>query len=633
MTFRPDINISILLAVIFVTSGSAMAGTAEDAADMGCFCRGAVGNINCDYEDIVSIDDLQLLVDHLFNDFSRLPNLEEANCSGDPEGVIDIVDLQVLVDHLFLSTAPLPDCPSQANNPPETRILGRHGERFINSVEPGSPTFGISIEWAGSELVDHPYYPPPFEFEWCLYGPYDDSLFEELRDSFMIPVFITNDKRIFRFGLPPDTIWDTIVDGPFTQIIPTLVPTHTIICDTSYAEGEQVVECDTLLIDTISIENDYGSLDTLFDVDAPGLAGKDSKYYRPAASSFDGVDTWVYDRADTLYDVYAQYPVDTTAQMNFVFWVRSRDPMDSTLYDPVPDFQIMSVIEARQELDVLVIDVGLLEAVNSAVADSAREFWTRTINNWRTVAAAGPDVFLPQRDYIRIVDHLSDPDFLLLLMKYKVMVLLQDAVTSSIFGSQDTEVVKSLYQALQSGVNTWLSMRTPLGSFAQGSEPAFALPGSTYQQYFGVERIKYSGWSYYARRAVPTIRIEDFTGATSRDSLRWPHLSVDSALLHRRYTWPAPYYQWIDTLAALPGVGYCETVPEAEIMYTYNSLYGSEHNLGEEFSYDGRPVMHRLDSGGTRTVHSLFTPLALEAEEAQILVERVVNWLCCGEEP
>lgn len=626
-------RLTFILLTLLVPVLTVRAEGEESLESMGCFCRGAVGNVNCDYADQVGIDDLQLLVDHLFNTFVRLPNPEEANCNGDPEGLIDIVDLQVLVDHLFLTFQPLPNCPGPPNHPPETRIIGQHGLRFINAEQPGSPVAGVRIAWAATDLIDHPYYPPPVQAEWRLYGPYDDSLMARIVDSFVVPVFITNDYRVFRFGQPPDTAWDTIVTEWEVRVIPRLVPPHLVVCDTSYVSGEQIIECDTMLIDTIQYDNDYGTLDTLFDLNAPDFVGKESTYNRLAAKSSDGLSSWVDNTRDTVYDVYADFPMDTTAEMNFIFWVRSRDPDDSTLYDPVPDFQMISVIEAKREREVLVIDVGQAEAINKADFDSTRAFWSNSINLWKSTALAEGDVFLPQRDFIRISDYQNDPDFLLLLMKYKVMVLLQDAVTSSVFGNQDTEVIQSLYDAMQFGLSTWLAMRTPLGGLFQGTGPIFLVPGLTYQQYFGVEQIRYSGWTYFARKTTPQLRVEDFVGALSQDFTKWPELTIDSTLLHRRYAWAEPYYQWVDTLGVLPGVGYCRPVPEAEVMYTYRSIYGEEHFLGEEYSYQGFPVMHRYNSGLARTVHSLFTPLALEADQAQALIESVLNWLCYGEDP
>jgi len=62
-------------------------------------------------------------------------------------------------------------------------------------------------------------------------------------------------------------------------------------------------------------------------------------------------------------------------------------------------------------------------------------------------------------------------------------------------------------------------------------------------------------------------------------------------------------------------------------MYLYQSLYGPEHFLGHDFSYNGRPVMHRLERERFRTVHSLFTPMALEAASAQELVDVALDYL------
>jgi hypothetical protein len=82
----------------------------EMVLSRGCLCRDAVGNINCDYADLVTLGDVALLVDHLFISGVHLPNLEEANASGDAEGVIDTADVAILLDHLFISQKALPDC-------------------------------------------------------------------------------------------------------------------------------------------------------------------------------------------------------------------------------------------------------------------------------------------------------------------------------------------------------------------------------------------------------------------------------------------------------------------------------------------------------------------------------------------
>jgi hypothetical protein len=92
-----------------------------------------------------------------------------------------------------------------------------------------------------------------------------------------------------------------------------------------------------------------------------------------------------------------------------------------------------------------------------------------------------------------------------------------------------------------------------------------------------------------------------------------------------------PFYPYSDTsfgpLDALPQVGWMVRDFATEAMYTYKSLYGAIHLIDPALSFDGRPVMIRLDRGKFRTAHSLFTPLALEATSAQKLVDAVLNWM------
>jgi hypothetical protein len=125
---------------------------------------------------------------------------------------------------------------------------------------------------------------------------------------------------------------------------------------------------------------------------------------------------------------------------------------------------------------------------------------------------------------------------------------------------------------------------------------------------------------------------------------------IDTALLRTRYDWqgcvPAPacyedelctpescfpFYPYSDPnlafLGALPQVGWMVRTYETEAMYTYKSLYGAIHEIDPALSFDGRPVMIRLDKGKFRTAHSLFTPLALEATSGQKLVDAVLSWL------
>ena len=52
---------------VFLFSGSPRADDlSNENAPLGCYCIGTAGNVDCDYEDLVDIADLQLLIDHLF---------------------------------------------------------------------------------------------------------------------------------------------------------------------------------------------------------------------------------------------------------------------------------------------------------------------------------------------------------------------------------------------------------------------------------------------------------------------------------------------------------------------------------------------------------------------------------------
>ncbi|RME29478.1 MAG: hypothetical protein D6800_02620 [Candidatus Zixiibacteriota bacterium] len=73
-------------------------------------CAGATGNVNCDPDDVVDINDLTTLIDHLFLSQTPLCCPEEANIDGDVFGTVDVVDLTALIDHLFISLSPTAEC-------------------------------------------------------------------------------------------------------------------------------------------------------------------------------------------------------------------------------------------------------------------------------------------------------------------------------------------------------------------------------------------------------------------------------------------------------------------------------------------------------------------------------------------
>ncbi|MCP4686204.1 MAG: hypothetical protein GY867_12265 [bacterium] len=531
------------------------------------------------------------------------------------------------------------------DNPPNTRIVGFVNDvSFINADEPGGANTGIRIRWDASDVIDYPTDPPPFEFEWKLFGPYSDDDFDELQDSFLIPVFIANDARVFRFNQPE--VCDTVIVGVDTTI--TCYPTALIVCDTTYVAGSEVIDCDTHLIDTISQSGIYGTLDTLFRVLDDDFQSSTDHFNVVADSSDDGFGgTWVTDTRDSLFNVYWNFPSDTSIEYNFFFWIRSRD--DAKVPDLTPAWEPMKVIDPKHERDILVVNWALSDPSQLGWTDSLDASWNAYIQNW--IATRSETIeYDPSLDYIPIGLYTSgtdQPKYLRFLLSHKIVINMQDVPSSFIWSQDNHGLMQHTYTALQTGVNMWVAARTAYGShgFLQG--PATDVCSNLYRYYFGMEGYKFDGWGGYAVDQNEAWRIEDFLGALSLDESRWPDVAIDSALLHRRYQWWGPYHWSKDSLdlqgrfampgnadqmplGALPGVGWAVRSTDTEAMYLYHSLYGPEHFLGKDFSYNGRPVAHRLNRGMFRTVHWLFTPMPFDTTTMQVTVNNVLDWMWDG---
>ena len=74
-------------------------------------CIGTVGNVDCDPDENVTIQDLVVLVDYLFVR-GPLPCicLDEADIHPSPDGRVNVSDLTNLVQYLFFSSVTLPPC-------------------------------------------------------------------------------------------------------------------------------------------------------------------------------------------------------------------------------------------------------------------------------------------------------------------------------------------------------------------------------------------------------------------------------------------------------------------------------------------------------------------------------------------
>jgi hypothetical protein len=602
-------SLSLVLLLGSVRASAVTASSSEQSPE-DCPCLGRVGNVNCDYRDMVTIGDVSFLIDHLFISGIRLPNKEEANINGDSLGIIDIADVSLLIDHLFISLAPLPYCPEELNHPPITRIVAFiEGVPFVNSVSPVNSSTGIRMRWTGADTIDYPTDPPPFEFEWRLYGPYNDSLFHVIGDSLTVAVLRTRSGELLRTG-------DTV-------------------CDTSWTGGIRQIINRTLLLDTMPQYSRYGEVKEILEVDEPAFSAN-TDLNRLAASSLDHGDLWTARFRDSIYDVYSACPADTTRSMNFIFWVRSRESIDTMSVDPTPAWKSFRVIDPQFERDVLVLNF-YQNGENRAYGDSTRSFWDNAAKAWIAMREEGSNItFDTAVDYIGL-GYSADPYVLLeRALRHKVLILTQDVPYFAGLASE-TILQSGIVPAIILGANAWVAARVPVGYFSfMSTHQSGVKPVSVYASMFGVVSTEFPGWGYGIYTTddgdgLGLPRAEDFVGANSQNLELWPDLVVDTALLHRRYKWEGsleplefPFYPFIDTIGALPQVGWAEPVPTAEVMYRYRSRYGDDH------PYAGMPVMHRLQQGHIRTVHSMFTPLSIEAGAAQQLVSSVLDWLYDG---
>ncbi len=110
------LNVDALDGIVGLSDGTPMRldyqasdFSAYDSCAAQPCCIGLRGNVDCSWDNITDITDLQVLIDHLFLSLAPLCCPDEAEF--DDTGLVDITDVQVLVDNLFLTLTPLTDCP------------------------------------------------------------------------------------------------------------------------------------------------------------------------------------------------------------------------------------------------------------------------------------------------------------------------------------------------------------------------------------------------------------------------------------------------------------------------------------------------------------------------------------------
>jgi hypothetical protein len=78
----------------------------------GSCCTGpSRGNLDGSPDNLVTMGDLTVLIDHLFINLNPLACVEAGNLDLSADNLITMGDLTVLIDHLFINLQPLPPCP------------------------------------------------------------------------------------------------------------------------------------------------------------------------------------------------------------------------------------------------------------------------------------------------------------------------------------------------------------------------------------------------------------------------------------------------------------------------------------------------------------------------------------------
>jgi len=570
------------------------------------------------------------------------------------------------------------------DNPPNTVIFNPVDQPFVNSIEPGGVITGVKMGWAGTDPIDYPSDPPPFDFHYKLYGPFDSVTFESIQNNFFTERYLTADGRVYRIGQTVVFCDDTAGVSCAQANKPVWATCSITRIDTIRDSVGTIMEIDTNMqctgTVTSSVPTDaFGGLqdhfacdtatfpyDTLFQQMYPDSLYKVYESNNP----FDPSSFWVQKTADTIFNVFRNFPLtgaaDTTIEQSFIFWCRSRD--DALVPDLIPSFRSVRVIDPRYERGVLVIDMAsILTTVRAWVnrwsnIQTAKGYWYNTIKSWADAVGdtslyldtnkIGGGIYAHAQDYY-IGARTQNIVPISWLLKHKVIIVYNESINKPNF--QTNGLGGTIFKAIDAGVNVWVNARSIGGNGK--TQPYTASPplNPDYTRYFGVLATVFSGWGCHAASNVtsgncPFSRIEDFIGATAYQS-GWPDISVDTALLHSRIGWSQPFddqsnypaFAWIDSCPVPPGncatptnyglpeVGWSVRSFGTELLYLYVSYYGNNHPRGRgpdyDFIFNGAPVCHRFNAGLFKTVHSSFTPMVLDSVSGQVMIDSIMNFL------
>ncbi|MBN2226392.1 MAG: hypothetical protein JW763_03410 [candidate division Zixibacteria bacterium] len=563
------------------------------------------------------------------------------------------------------------------------------GSPFINAQSSDGILPGIEIKWSATDPVDYPRDAPPFEYRWKFYGPYDSLEMEFLNENYLQAYFVDDYGHYYLEGdtlarmVSADTAINTTVTPPETTITP-VYEYYPVEVTNQDLRRFDLGTWDTLLLGVYG-EIDSTALpeDSLYLLDS--LPMVDPETYLVEESNGWLYDV---ERA-RIYDAFRKDPSPDsvkaiTRQRYFFFTCQARD--DSKVPDNAPDFRWISVVEPKYERDIILLDwsnyKSLYLGINAPIYKyntsypiydgiMLKDVYSNLANAWKpgcfdsenllpndTINGAllRYSLFLTTQDYFapgNIKDFASDgvPNVKLTdILRHKVIIITKDDAGSAMdfslpVGSANNAqyITSFVVSGLNSGMSAWSMLRGP---FYEAKNylfrPFFQNIPSTYAEYFGIDGIWYTTWGCWPLGSLENPlyyrRIEDFIGAHALsnpymfDMPATPEIdtalfdfAIDSAMLKDRYIWYPGINPWMDTLWALPEVGYVVKDGASKALYEYISIHDTVgYDLG---NYQGRVVACARKTQVYKTIHYSFNLLAIDSITAQKIFNETMDWL------
>ncbi|UCD93396.1 MAG: hypothetical protein JSU69_06370 [Candidatus Zixiibacteriota bacterium] len=577
------------------------------------------------------------------------------------------------------------------NHFPNTLIsLQNLTDPYVNTISMTGILEGVTISWNGEDPIDYPRNPPPFQFQWKFWGPFD-SLTSVALDSVCVgSVFVDN------YG---DRYYDC-EDYPANIVI------DTTIIEITPDSSDTIINIDTTFVPVCSLSrgNPYGDWHEFLYLDSIANHPEFDRLVEQSEDQITG-GPWVYDQNSSIYDVYRNVIVDTTSMYYFLFWCQSRD--DSKVPDPTPAFGWVAVIEPKFERDVIVIDACNYKKVQYGfwnwpvyptspfprdIEPTVKEFIAESVRGWGAdfdtdnilpndtfyLPNGGIEDIIPYytnkatQDYYPIIklkrDVLSGKGIASVnlrdILKHKIIILVKDNTGGELV--MNSPELLAVMDGIDVGMSCWSFVRSPFQGAYYTPYPTFPEVPEEYQAHFGVLRMRHTGWQGNINDTLrPGTRIDDFIGAGVLSEYQddFPDLPTDCARLESEYYWQPGsgfwsfpfrcwqdgsymFYRWWDEPdkaalygdinCAYPEVGYVEKHPLAGAIYLYQSYYGDQPPVlypwcatlaGHFEKYEGAVVGIRYDTDVFRTAHFSFSLQPIVSDSSQKAFNSMMDWL------